>query len=65
MSAVVYDLRPFQSAAEQARRIGVPQQRAVHAVAEAQREGMSGYHVAGQLQHRAIRRERPTPPEAA
>lgn len=67
MSAVLYELRPFQSAVQQAQRVGVPRDAAVHAVAQAQREGASGHHVAGQLRHMAMRQERPAPtgPEAA
>jgi hypothetical protein len=67
MSAVIdYNaFRAFQSAAKQAKRLGAPQREAVHAVAIAQRNGNTGFHVAGQLQHRAIRREQPTGPEAA
>lgn len=53
MSAVITDFRVFQSAAQYAKRAGIPQREAVHQVAEAQREGHTGYHVAGQLQHRA------------
>lgn len=66
MSAVITDFRAFQSAAKQAKRAGVPQREAVHQVAEAQRQGMTGQHVAGQLQHRAIRAQPRWPgPEAA
>lgn len=64
MSAVIdYNaFRAFQSAAKQARRIGVPAREAIHEVAEAQRAGNSGFHVAGQLQHRAIRSQYPRHP---
>ena len=64
MSAVIdYNaFRAFQSARNQAKRLGIPQREAVHAVAEAQAAGNSGFHVAGQLQHRAIRSEHPRHP---
>ena len=61
----VTDFRVYQSAAKYADRIGMARREAVHEVASAIRDGMTGQHVAGQLQHRAIRSERPTPPEAA
>lgn len=55
MYADPIDFRVFQSAAQQAKRLGIPPREAVRQVAEARREGMTGQHVAGQLQHRAIR----------
>lgn len=66
MSAVI-DFRAFQSAAKWAKRAGIPQQQAVHQVAVAMREGASGHHVAGQIQHAASRTQPtdPTPPKAA
>lgn len=54
MSEVI-DIRVFQSAVRHGQRIGMQRRDIVHAVAEAQRDGASGFHVAGQLQHRAIR----------
>ena len=68
MSAVIeYDtFRIFQNVANLAKRIGIPREEAVHAVSEARRQGMSGRHVAGQLQHRVTRQDRgPQPPAAA
>lgn len=54
MTATVSDFRVYQSAAKYAKRAGIPQREAVHQVAQAQRQGCTGYHVAGQLQHRAM-----------
>ena len=62
MSAVIQDFRVYQSAVKYAKRVGIPQREAVHQVAEAQRQGMTGNHVAGQLQHRAIRAQYPKYP---
>lgn len=47
MSATVYALRPFQSAAQQARRAGVSPERAIAEVRAAQKRGEMGHHVAG------------------
>lgn len=58
----VTDFRVYQSARDQGKRIGIPQRQAVHEVAEARKEGMSGQHVAGQMQHRAIRDQWPKHP---
>lgn len=68
MSAVIdHDtFRLFRNAADLAKRLGMQQREAVHAVSEARRQGMTGQHVAGQLQHRAMRKDRgPQPPAAA
>lgn len=56
----VADFRVYQSAARFGQRAGIPQREAVHAVAEARKAGCSGYHVAGQFQHAAMRAPRPT-----
>ena len=45
--ATVYLFRPFQSAAQQAQRAGVPPQKAIDEVREAQRRGEVGNHIAG------------------
>lgn len=62
MSAVIADFRVFQSAAKHGKRVGLTQREAVHQVAEAIREGATGQHVSGQLQHRAIRASWPKHP---
>ena len=65
MSAVIYSLRPFQSAVQQAARCGIPRETAVHAVAREQRAGNTGQTVAWQLRTRAMHGNAPTGPEAA
>jgi len=50
----------FKRAIEQAARVGVPRDAAIHAVSEARRQGATGYHVAGQFQHAAMRASQPT-----
>ena len=68
MSAVIHDLRAYQSALEQARRAHLGQN-ATHAVIRAvsreQAAGRDGKAIAGQLQRQRIAGEQPTPPEAA
>ena len=64
--AVVTDFRVYQSAAQYAKRAGIPQREAVHEVASAKRAGITARVPVCQLQHRAMRRERgPQPPSAA
>lgn len=66
MSAVLYDIRPFQAARDQAKRLGIPSEKAAHLVAQDLKQGQNGFSVAGQLQQRAMRHERgPQPPTAA
>lgn len=55
MSAQVYALRPFQSAAQQARRAGVPPEKAIAEVLAAQKRGEMGNHVAGKYRAMAWR----------
>lgn len=47
MTGQLFDLRAFQSAVQQAKRAGVPRERAVAEVLEAQRQGRQGHEVAG------------------
>lgn len=58
--STVAEFGAFKRAVEQGQRVGVSRESAIHAVAEARREGASGYHVAGQYQHAAMRAPRPT-----
>lgn len=51
----VADFRVYQSAVMQAQRANVPRAAAVHAVAEARKEGASGQQVIGQLLRAATR----------
>lgn len=61
MTAAVYLFRPFQSAAQQARRAGVSPQKAIAEVLEAQRQGDPGNHVAGKYRVLAYRAEHQPP----
>lgn len=66
MSAEVLQLRPFQSARDQAKKLGTNATMAIiRRVRQEQREGRSGNAVAGELQHRRITSTDWTPPEAA
>ena len=67
MSAVA-EFGAYQRAITQAARVGIGREEAIHAVAEARKEGATGYHVAGQVQHAAMRAARTPdddPPRAA
>jgi hypothetical protein len=66
MSAVI-DFRVFQTARDQAARSGVPQGQAVHRVAKAIAQGMSGQHVCAQYRSAgyAADRERGNGPKDA
>ena len=46
MSAVA-EFGAYQRAITQAARVGIGREEAIHAVAEARKEGATGYHVAG------------------
>lgn len=65
MSAQVFAFRPFQSAAQQAKRAGVPPQKAIAEVLECQRRGEMGHQVAGKYRALAWRRDAPPPKGAA
>lgn len=61
MSATIYALRPFQSAAQQAKRAGVPPERAIAEVRAEQQAGRMGNHVAGKYRAMAFRGDVPPP----
>lgn len=63
MSAVVIEIRPFQSAVKWGRKLGITQQQAVHQVSDSIRQGTTGWPAAGQIQHAATRG--PQPPKRA
>jgi hypothetical protein len=65
MTATVYALRPFQSAAQQARRAGVPVQKAIAEVLDAQRRGELGNQVAGKYRAMAFRAPQGPAPKGA
>lgn len=65
MSATVTELRPYQAAVQQAQRVGVPRQVAVHEVAEERKAGRSGQMVAWALRMTAMGVPPPVGPEAA
>lgn len=67
MSAQLFDIRAFQSAAKQARRAGVDPRHAVAEVREAQLAGRLGHEVAGHYRALAWSRQRggPAPGGAA
>lgn len=65
MSAQVFAFRPFQSAAQQAKRAGVPPQKAIAEVREAQSRGEMGNHVAGKYRALAWRPNGAPPPKGA
>lgn len=54
MSAQLFLIRPFQTAAQQAKRAGVSTQRAIAEVREAQRRGDDGKSVAGKYRTMAF-----------
>ena len=56
--AVVTDFRVYQSAAQYAKRAGIPQREAVRQVADVQRSGMTARVAVGQLQCCAMRQDR-------
>lgn len=60
MSAVVYEFRPFQSAAIQAKRVGIPTKEAVNLVHREQRNGGDGRIIAYELS--TVSRDVPVPP---
>lgn len=66
MSQVI-DFRAYETARNQAARLGVPRTTAVRMVADERRAGRTGQHVAGQLRLQAMSSARPntTPPGAA
>jgi hypothetical protein len=55
MTATVYNLRPFQSARDQARRAGVDPRQAIAEVREAQHKGAIGNYVAAKYRALAWR----------
>lgn len=61
----VLDFRPFQSAAQQARRAGVPRQMAVREVLEARQRGEEGYSVSGRYRLMASAHGRGPSPRGA
>lgn len=65
MSAQVFAFRPFQSAAQQAKRAGVPPERAIAEVLACQKRGEMGHHVAGKYRAMAWRGDVPPPKGAA
>lgn len=66
MSAEVLQLRPFQSARDQAKKLGTNVTMAIiRRIAAEQRNGNSGNSVAHELQMRRLTNNGGTPPEAA
>lgn len=63
----VTDFRAYESARNQAARLGIPRSTAIRLVADERRAGRSGQHVSGQLRLQAMDSARPitTPPGAA
>lgn len=65
MTARLYDLRPFQSATQQARRAGVDPRIAIREVIAAQHRGEAGHYVAGKYRALAWRPNGAPPPKGA
>lgn len=53
MSAVILSLRPFQTAREAARKVGLDDTTAIRDIALEQAKGRDGYDIAGALRRRA------------
>ncbi|GGD58055.1 hypothetical protein [Pseudoxanthomonas indica] len=58
----VTDFRAYETARNQAARLGIPRTTAVRMVADERRAGRTGQHVAGQLRLQAMGGARPTTP---
>ena len=56
--STVAEFGAFKRAVEQGQRVGVSREAAIHAVARSAPRGATGYHVAGQYQHAAMRSPR-------
>jgi|GEM_PF-6720737 len=64
MSQVI-DFRAYETARNQAARLGIPRTTAVRMVADERRAGRTGQHVAGQLRRQVMGSARPTTPPGA
>lgn len=61
----VTELRPYVSARNQGRRLGLPQATVVRMVARERAEGHSGNSVAGELRQQVMQKRTPPAPGAA